>query len=154
MENLKKTSIVYRKSIDGASEIPKIYSSLTENQAAVLEYVCQVWVFHQDIVMQHCFIRCFLKELPSLFPWPLLPSSTEWVGRQSQWWLLQVWWQYVMCKCHNDLPRLPVQASPHPGLQADSPHGQAHPSPLLIQALRWRLRQGSRTGRCYCNENL
>lgn len=101
MENWKKPSIFDRKSVDGATEIPKICSSLTENQAAILEYICQVWVFHQDIVtMNLTIIRCSLRERPSLFLWPLLPSSTEWAGRQSQWWL----WQ---ARCTSTTPPWP-----------------------------------------------
>ena len=41
-ERFNKTSFVDRKSVDTDSEDPKICSSLTENQAAVLEYICQV----------------------------------------------------------------------------------------------------------------
>ena len=41
-ERFIESSFVERKSVDKDSENPKICSSLTENQAAVLEYICQV----------------------------------------------------------------------------------------------------------------
>ena len=84
--------------MDKDSEEPKIYSSLTENQAAVIEYICQVWVL--TILSSFCDNALMLKmfsERAALLVSLTIATFLNRMGRQTESVVavtgeMTVWW--------------------------------------------------------------
>ena len=140
MTKLLEQTIINRKSMDEGSESPKICSSLTKNQAAVLEYICQVrklisLPWHWDFIV-HVLKDVLWEGCPPRFSdHSHLPQQNGQADRVSggchRWddhiMTLQRWLWPAQAPCTSTTPAWP------PACLTTQPDSPSSPSPISSQ---------------------